>query len=102
MLRILQSTYRNEFEHVGVLGAGKFGVVFKAKNKNDKLLYAIKRIQLIKNAGVNQKRIEREIDFLARSNCPHIVRYYRSWDEHAEFNCQVSFCFLFDYFLEPF
>ncbi len=96
-MRILQSTYRNEFDHVGVLGAGKFGVVLKAKNKKDKILYAIKRIQLIKNTDVDQKRIKREIDFLARSNCPHIVRYYRWWDEHAEFNCQVSFCFLFDF-----
>jgi serine/threonine protein kinase len=65
-------------------------------------LYAIKRIQLIKNTGVDQKRIEHEIDILARSNCPHIVRYYRWWDEHAEFNCQVSFLFDFYDFLEHF
>ncbi len=94
MFPILYLTHRNEFEHIGVLGEGNFGVVFKARDKNDNRIYAIKQIKLDKTSDAEQKRIKHDINFLAGLNCPYIVRYYRSWEECAEFNCQVSLCYI--------
>jgi serine/threonine protein kinase len=36
----------SDFEVISELGKGSFGRVFKAKKKSDKLLYAIKQIDL--------------------------------------------------------
>jgi serine/threonine protein kinase len=74
---------------------GKFGAVFQARYVKDNLMYAVKRIQVREHIGEEQERIKREIDFLAGANCPHIVRYYRAWNECTDFDCQVSSLSLF-------
>ena len=85
----MQSTYRKEFEHVCVIGKGKFGVVFQARNLKDETKYAIKRIQLRENANS-----EKKLTLADSKNCQYIVRHYREWDEYAEFNHQVGFYIL--------
>lgn len=39
--------FLNEFEPIERIGFGSFGCVFKAKNKFDKIEYAVKRIPVI-------------------------------------------------------
>jgi serine/threonine protein kinase len=43
---VFKSRFLEDFEDVDILGAGGFGVVYKAKHKLDGQCYAVKRIQL--------------------------------------------------------
>jgi serine/threonine protein kinase len=80
-LELIKTTtrYQQDFEELGKLGQGGFGSVYKARQRVDGKIYAIKKIKLRKK-GNNQK-IQREITCLADLNNPHIVRYYQTWVE---------------------
>ncbi|ORX81153.1 hypothetical protein BCR32DRAFT_182287, partial [Anaeromyces robustus] len=70
--------YQNEYDEIEALGKGGFGQVYKARNRLDGQLYAIKKIKL-QNEDL---RIVREVKTFARiSNHPNIVRYHASWIE---------------------
>nr|QQO58385.1 double-stranded RNA-activated protein kinase [Acipenser dabryanus] len=68
-----------EFEEITSLGKGGFGSVYKARNKLDKNMYAVKRVKY-------EKKAEREVAVLARLEHDNIVRYSTSWVEELPGN----------------
>ena len=71
--------YANEFHELGRLGKGGFGEVFKARNKLDGQLYAIKKIT--QNTPGSLSAILSETILLSRLNHPNVVRYFNTWLE---------------------
>ncbi|KAI4482571.1 hypothetical protein M0804_008424 [Polistes exclamans] len=78
-----QSRIRNEFEILKWLGKGAYGDVLKVKNKLDRGVYAIKRIELNPKKRQLNRKITREVKLLSRVNHENVVRYYNSWIESA-------------------
>ncbi|OUM65729.1 hypothetical protein PIROE2DRAFT_29232, partial [Piromyces sp. E2] len=79
--------YQNEYDEIETLGKGGFGQVYKARNRLDGQLYAIKKIKLQSKPKefTEDLRIVREVKTFARiSNHPNIVRYHASWIEVEE------------------
>ena len=75
-----KSRYVKDFEELGKIGQGGFGVVVKAQNKLDGRIYAVKKIKLYKNHA-SYKQITREIRSLSQIDSNRCVRYYYSWLE---------------------
>ncbi|KAI9760202.1 MAG: hypothetical protein M4579_001818 [Chaenotheca gracillima] len=73
------SRYTNDFDELGRLGKGGFGEVFKARNKMDGQLYAIKKIT--QNSSTYLSDVLSEIMLLSRLNHPYVVRYFNAWPE---------------------
>ncbi|KAI9805200.1 MAG: hypothetical protein M1825_001036 [Sarcosagium campestre] len=73
------SRYATEFHEINRLGKGGFGEVFKARNKLDGQLYAVKKISL-KSAGLLSDVLS-ETMLLSRLNHPYVVRYFNTWPE---------------------
>ncbi|KAI9843471.1 MAG: hypothetical protein M1837_006317 [Sclerophora amabilis] len=73
------SRYANDFDELGRLGKGGFGEVFKARNKLDGQLYAIKKI--VQNSSASLSDVLSEIMLLSRLNHPFVVRYFNAWPE---------------------
>ena len=57
------SRYAHDFEELGKIGEGGFGQVFKARNKLDGHIYAIKKIKLSKKNTEENRRIKREVTY---------------------------------------
>ena len=73
------SEYSRKFIEEGRLGRGGFGEVFRARNRTDGQLYAIKKIRAASRAALDP--VLSETTVLSRLNNPHVVRYYSSWIE---------------------
>lgn len=71
--------YSHEFHELGRLGKGGFGEVFKARNKLDGQLYAIKKVT--QNSPGSLSDVLSETMLLSRLNHPYVVRYFNSWLE---------------------
>lgn len=80
------SRYGQEFEEMAPLGSGASGQVWKVRNKLDRRIYAIKKIDLnaAENASVGQAKIRREVTTISRLLHKHIVRYYAAWVEESQ------------------
>lgn len=76
------SRFETEYDLLGVLGRGGFGVVYHVKNKIDGSEYALKRIKLPVKKFARDK-VMREVHALAQLDHPQIVRYFNSWVERA-------------------
>uniref|UniRef100_A0A1I7WXN7 Protein kinase domain-containing protein n=1 Tax=Heterorhabditis bacteriophora TaxID=37862 RepID=A0A1I7WXN7_HETBA len=74
------SKFLEDFQPVKLLGHGGFGVVFKAKNRLDEFLYAVKRISVENNERAIE-RVLREVRAMAQLDHPGIIRYYHTWIE---------------------
>ena len=75
------SRYAKEFVEDGRLGRGGFGEVFRARNRIDNQLYAIKKIKARSRAALDP--VLSEASVLSRLNHPNVVRYYASWIDDA-------------------
>eukprot|EP01083_Nonionella_stella_P024982 68803_1 len=78
------SRYLADFDEIGQLGSGGFGVVVKVRNRLDGQIYAIKKIRLRRNRPSVNKKILREVTTIARLQHQYIVRYYQAWIEGSE------------------
>ncbi len=78
------SRYRSDFIELEKLGRGGFGSVFKAYNKLDTNLYAIKKIPIKKLDDEKSNFYLNEVRNLSKLNHPNIVRYYNTWIEFSE------------------
>ena len=75
------SRYAKEFVEDGRLGRGGFGEVFRARNRIDGQLYAIKKIKARSKAALDP--VLSEASVLSRLNHPNVVRYFASWIDDA-------------------
>ena len=73
------SEYSRKFAEEGRLGRGGFGEVFRARNRTDGQLYAIKKIKATSRTALDP--VLSETTVLSRLNNPHVVRYFSSWVE---------------------
>uniref|UniRef100_UPI00359023EC eukaryotic translation initiation factor 2-alpha kinase 1 isoform X6 n=1 Tax=Myxine glutinosa TaxID=7769 RepID=UPI00359023EC len=78
-LQLQTSRYHSEFEEICCIGRGGYGQVFKARNKLDGQLYAMKKV-LIKDPSENMcTKVLREVKVLASLQHPNVVRYHSTW-----------------------
>lgn len=75
------SRYSSEFHELAKLGKGAFGEVFKARNKLDGQIYAIKRIT--QRSQESLSKVLSETVLLSRLNHPYVVRYFNTWLEEG-------------------
>ena len=73
------SRYAAEWIEAGRLGKGGYGEVWKARNKLDGRVYAIKKIVLHSSSMLTNTLSE--VMLLSRLNHPYVVRYYTAWPE---------------------
>jgi translation initiation factor 2-alpha kinase 4 len=85
------SRYQNDFIEMGVLGRGGGGEVVKVRNRLDRRIYAIKKILLESEKGINaklgkiqNKKLRREVTTISRMTHKNIVRYYQAWVEGGD------------------
>ncbi|KAG1056619.1 hypothetical protein G6F46_007297 [Rhizopus delemar] len=83
LLSIQQSRYRNDFIEESMIGRGGFASAWRARNKLDDIIYAVKKIRLFGRDDEKYEHIFREIKSLARLEHRNVVRYYSSWLEYA-------------------
>lgn len=63
------------------IASGGFGKVFKAKNRLDQVVYAVKKIPLkYENVQTFERKLN-EVKTLAKLNHPNIVQYKAAWLE---------------------
>ncbi|CAF1346992.1 unnamed protein product [Rotaria magnacalcarata] len=80
--------YVQDFYEIDKLGKGAFGSVFRAKNRLDDRMYAIKKIIFNKNTDRTRcqaQRALREVRVLAALSHPNIVQYHCAWLELVPF-----------------
>ena len=75
------SRYNKDFVEEGRLGRGGFAEVFRARNKVDGQLYAIKKIKASSKSALDP--VLSEATVLSRLNHPNVVRYFASWIEDS-------------------
>eukprot|EP00039_Didymoeca_costata_P024497 m.10467 g.10467 ORF g.10467 m.10467 type:complete len:1401 (-) comp4267_c0_seq1:73-4275(-) len=76
-----RSRFATDFDDITEVGNGGFGTVFKARNKLDGRVYAVKRIMLDPSRPGEVEKTSREVTLLSRLNHSHIVRYFQAWVE---------------------
>lgn len=74
--------FGSDYDLMGRLGKGGFGIVYHVRNRFDGLDYAVKRIRL-PNSKSSREKVMREVRALAQLDHPTIIRYYNSWVEKA-------------------
>ena len=74
--------FGSDYDLIGRLGKGGFGIVYHVRNRFDGLDYAVKRIRLPSSRSARDK-VMREVRALAQLDHPTIIRYYNSWVEKA-------------------
>jgi alpha-tubulin suppressor-like RCC1 family protein/serine/threonine protein kinase len=76
------SKYKQEFIQISMISSGSYGIVFKALNKKDKKIYAIKLIPLNKN----EIKASRELEVMSKLKSNFIVECKMSWLEANKLN----------------
>lgn len=79
--------YRQDFEELGVLGKGGYGIVYACKHKLDGVTYAVKKVpisesrrqQIMIRGQTEIDALLSELRTLAQLDHPNIVRYYNGW-----------------------
>jgi hypothetical protein len=78
---LMNGKYVKEFEEKDLIGCGSFGIVYKAIERSNGKVYAIKKI------AFNDKDIEKvskELNFITELKCNFVVEFINSW---VEDNC---------------
>lgn len=71
--------YYSDFIELEKVGKGGFGTVFKAYNRLDTGIYAIKKINITKLSDQTNNYDLDEVKYLAKLSHRNIVRYYGTW-----------------------
>ena len=74
------------------LGKGTYGVVYKAKNKNDNNIYVIKQISLEGLTLPQKKEVKLESEILKKIKSKYVVQYYESFEEENKLNIVMEYC----------
>lgn len=92
----------NDFEIVDTIGKGTFGVAYRARNKIDGLLYAVKRSLRRFRGNLDKENMMHEVQALAALSANEdveltctIVRYFSAWfesDDHLVISMELCEC----------
>lgn len=91
-----EGRFDREFCGVEAIGKGQFSTVYRAQNRIDKCVYAVKKTTQIARKKQRQAQL-REVFALANismeaEGCPNIVRYFSSWVEDGRLHIQTELC----------
>ena len=80
------------YQILGQIGKGTFGIVYKVIKENDPLIYVIKQISLsgLTDNQINQVITEAKILSLIKSK--YVVKYYESFLEGDNLNIVMEYC----------
>jgi len=86
--------FARDFTEVQQIGEGSFSMVFKARNKVDNYLYAIKRTNKINQGGREkiQEAVVHAAMTLESQGSSYVVRYFSSWFESGQLFIQMELC----------
>lgn len=92
-----EGRFARDFADVGAIGTGQFSTVYRARNRLDNHVYAVKKTLKISGRGERPCAEFREIFALAAvsaqdSGCVNIVRYFSSWVEDGCLHIQTELC----------
>jgi serine/threonine protein kinase len=93
-----ESRYEREFQELNLVGRGGFGAVYKARNRLDGSLYAVKKTQFQlrpKEAFTMRGKSDAflsEVALLSKMDHPHVVRYYAAWLEEEWTTVKDEMC----------
>lgn len=82
----------DDFELLGQLGAGSFGVVFKARRLADDGLYVVKKVRISELSFREQGEAINEVKLLAQMNSPYVVRYFDSFIDGESLHIVMEYC----------
>lgn len=73
--------FTKQFQTLGIIGRGGFGVVYKVKHYIDGSIYALKKVKLHLgyNESLQNHKVFREIQALRNIDPTNILRYYGCW-----------------------
>lgn len=80
-----------EYECIGILGKGGFGVVYKAIDSNTGRVVAIKRVSIAGCSKEEQETYNNEIQLLRELKHQHIVRYVDSITTETDLNIVMEY-----------
>lgn len=83
-----ESRYLTDFIELEKIGRGGYGTVYRAYNKLDTLMYAIKKIKIKNLADEKNNYYLNEVKYLSKLSHPNIVRYYSTWIEFHGTQCK--------------
>jgi len=93
------SRYHQDYQELGTIGSGSFGIVTKCRRRLDGCDYAIKRIRLrqlkTRTNSYQEKNyvLPKEIFAMAALEAnPHITRYYSAWVEDGVAYLVLELC----------
>lgn len=84
---IFGSRYTQDFEEMGILGKGGYGIVYQCRHKLDGVIYAVKKVpvsesrrqQILIRGQPEIDDLLSELRTLAQLDHPNIVRYFNGW-----------------------
>ena len=83
----------NNYRILNILGQGSYGKVYKAYNKNDERIVALKEVKF--DNSVNKSLILKEVNFLktiSQDGCnPFLTCYYGSFEENDKLYIEMEF-----------
>jgi len=82
----------HEFELLDRVGKGAYGHVYKAKQKSDNEIIAIKIMELSLDDDKGLQNALKEISFLSESSHPNIVKYIGSYLKGTDLWLAMEFC----------
>lgn len=81
------------FENLGLLGAGSFGDVVKACNRQDGKLCAIKKSRRCWYGPIERSKVLEEVKmFTIIGNHPHCVQLLSAWEQRGHLYLQMELC----------
>ena len=86
------SSSTTDFEFLGKLGKGSFGIVYKVRRKADKNIYVLKQINIAQMNTKLRSAALNEVKILSSLDNPYIVKYYDSFVEKNLLNIVMEFC----------
>ena len=83
----------NGFEIIQKLGDGSFSVVYKVRRKLDNIIYALKKVKLLKLKEKEKQNALNEVRILASIKSPFVIKYKEAFIEESD----KSLCIVMEY-----